>query len=93
MIILGSKLLQKSLNEKLKPVHSMQVFTCLQTLLSFATILQTLVVINAESCQTLFPSICVQSSEVPVLFDWNLSRLSFLGYVVNLDLLICTRFN
>ena len=28
-----------------------------------------------------------------VLFDWNLSRLPFLGHVIYLDLLLCTGFN
>ena len=36
---------------------------------------QTLVVIDSESCQTLFPSFCATPSEVAVLFNSNLNRL------------------
>ena len=42
---------------------------------------------------TLPPSFCAQPSEVAMLFDSNLSRLSFLGQVVDLDLLLCTGFD
>ena len=52
--------------------------------------LQTLVEIN---CLILFPSFCVPPSEVSVLFYSNLSRLPFLGQVVNIDLLLCTGFD
>ena len=37
-----------------------------------------------------FPRFCVLPSEVAMLFDSNLSRLPFLGHVVDLDLLLCT---
>ena len=40
---------------------------------------QSLVVIDSESCQTLFPSICAPPPEVALLFDSNLSRRPFLG--------------
>ena len=49
--------------------------------------------INSESVKRLFPSFCALPSEIAVLFDWNLNRLPFLGQVVDLDLLLCTRFN
>ena len=55
--------------------------------------LQTLVAIDSESCLTLFPRFCAPPSEVAVLFYSNLSRLPFLGQVVNLDLLLCTGFD
>ena len=55
--------------------------------------LQTLVAIDSESCLTQFPSFCAQPSEVAVLFYSNLSRLPFLGQVVDLNLLLCTGFN
>ena len=54
-------------------------------------LLQTLVAIDSESCQTFFPSFCTPPSEVAVLFYLNLSP--FLGQVVDLDLLLCTWFN
>ena len=56
-------------------------------------LLQTLVVIDSESCQTSFPSFCASPSEVAVLFYSNLSRRPFLGQVVDLDLLLCTGFD
>ena len=40
-----------------------------------------------------FPIFCAPPSEVAVLFDSILSRLPFLGQVVDLDLLLCTGFN
>ena len=40
--------------------------------------LQTLIVIDSESCQRLFPSFCAPPSVVAVLIDWNLSRRPFL---------------
>ena len=54
-------------------VHSMQAFTCLSNIACHLLLfwLQTLAVINSESCQTLFPSFGVQSSEFTVLIDWN----------------------
>ena len=53
--------------------------------------LQNLVAINSESESrlTLFPSFCAPPSEIAALFDSNLRRISFLGQVVNLDLLLC----
>ena len=56
-------------------------------------LLQTLVAIDPESCQTSFPSFCAPPSEVAVLFDSNLSRRPFLGQLVDLDLLLCTGFD
>ena len=53
--------------------------------------LQTLVAIDSGSYQRLFPSFCVPQNEVAVLFLWKLSSGPFLGHVVNLDLLLCTR--
>ena len=55
--------------------------------------LQNLVAIDLESRLTLLPSFSVLPSEFAVLFNLNLSRLPFLGQVVNLDLLLCTGFN
>ena len=42
--------------------------------------LQTLVMIESESCQTSFPSFFSPPSEVAVLLNWNLSRRPFLGH-------------
>ena len=56
-------------------------------------LLQTFVAIDTESCERLFPNFCTLPSEVAVLFNWNLSRLSFLAHVVDLDLLFRTGFN
>ena len=95
MIILSSKLLQNSLNKKWKPVHSMQVFTYLENcfhLLLFCKLWLWSMQNHARHCFQAFACSHDESSEVTVLFDWNLSRLPFLGYVVNLDLLICTGF-
>ena len=39
--------------------------------------LQTLVAMNSESCQRLFPKFCAQQSEVAVLFQWNLRQTPF----------------
>ena len=55
--------------------------------------LQALVAIDSESLLTLFPTFCVPPSEFTVLFDSNLSRLPFLGQVIDLDLLLCTVFD
>ena len=55
--------------------------------------LPTLVVIYSASRMTLFPSLCMQPSEVSGLFYLNLSRLPFLRQVIDLDLLFCTGFN
>ena len=43
--------------------------------------LKTLVAVDSESCQKLFPSFCAWPSEVTVLFNGNLSRRPFLGQV------------
>ena len=50
--------------------------------------MQTLVIIDSESCKNLFPNFCSRPSDVAVLFNSNLSRRSVLGQVVNLDLLL-----
>ena len=55
--------------------------------------LQSLVAIDSESRLTSFQGFYAPPSEVAVLFDSNLSRLPFLGQVINLDLLLCTGFN
>ena len=52
-----------------------------------------MVAIDSESCQTLFLKFCAQPSEVTVLFDSDLSRGPFLGYVIDLDLLLCIGIN
>ena len=52
--------------------------------------LKTLVAVDSESCQKLFPSFCAWPSEVTVLFNGNLSRRPFLGQVSDWDLLLCT---
>ena len=52
-----------------------------------------MVEINSEPCQRSFPTFCTLPSEGTVLFDWSLSRLAFLGQVVDLDLLLCTGFD
>ena len=70
----------------------MQVFT-LQSNIAFhlrLIWLRTLIVIDSEPCQRLFPTFCAQPSEKSVLFDWNLSRRPFLGQLINLDLLLNT---
>ena len=36
---------------------------------------------------------CTPTSEMTVLFDWNLSRCSFLSEVIDLDVLLCTGLN
>ena len=97
MIVYKGRLLKKSslANQKLKLIQSTLVTTWLSNI-AFHLLpiwLQTLVAIDSELCQTLFQSFCVLPSEVTVLFKWNLSRLPFLGQVVNLDLLLCTRYN
>ena len=55
--------------------------------------LQSLVAIDPESCQALFPSFCLQPSEDAMLFSSNLSRHPFLRQILALDLLLCTGFN
>ena len=83
MIVYQDKLLKKSSNKKLKHVLSTLVTTW-HSNITFHLLpiwLLTLVAIDSESCQTLFPSFCAQPSEVAVLMDLNLSRLPFLGQV------------
>ena len=78
--ILSNRLLSKSLNRKLKLVHSKQVSSWLWNIEFHLRPLwlQTLVAIDSESCQRSFPSFWAPPSEVAELFDWNLSRRLFL---------------
>ena len=94
MNVYKGRLLKKSSNRKSKLVLSTLVTTWLSNIaFDLRQIwLQTLVAIDSESCQTSFPSFYATSSEVAVLFDSNLSRRSFLGQVVDLDLLLCAGF-
>ena len=74
------------------------VNTCLSNITFYEVhllpiLLQTLVAINSESCQTLFRSFCMQPSEVAMLFISNLSSRPFLRQVINLDLVLCTGFH
>ena len=96
MNVYKGRLLKKSSIPKLKLVLSTLVTTCLSNIAIDLRLiwLQTLVAIDLESRQTLFPSFCVSPSKAaePV-FNWNLSRHHFLPQVVNLDLLLCTRFD
>ena len=72
-----------------------QRWSVVTTLLSIITFhlqliwLQTLIVMDSESSLTSFPSFCTQPSEVAALFNSNLSRLPFLGQVINSVLLLC----
>ena len=95
MLVYKGRLLKKSSNQKSKLVLSMLVTTWLSNIAFHlrSIWLQTLVAIDSESRQTSFPSFCAPPSEVAVLFNLNLSRLPFLGQVVDLDLLLCTRFD
>ena len=94
---LQRKIAQKSSNRKLKLVLSRLVTTWLANITFHLQPiwLQTLVAINSESRQTSFRSFCSPPFAVPVLsrFYLNLSRLPFLGEVVDVDLLLCTGFN
>ena len=95
MIVYKGKLLKNNSDQKSKLVLSTLVTAWLSIHL-WPILLQTLVAIKLESCQTSFPSFCTQPSEVAVLFNLNLSRRPFLGQVVNLNLLLsvlCTGFN
>ena len=95
MNVYKGRLLKKSSNRKSKLVLSTLVTTWLSNI-AFHLLqiwLQTLVAIDSESRQTSFQSFCAPPSEVAVLFDSNLSRLPFLGQVVDLDLLLCTGFD
>ena len=95
MNVYKGRLLKKSSNRKSKLVLSTLVTTWLSNIAFHLRPiwLQTLVVIDSESRLTSFPSFCAPPSEVAVLFDSNLSRLPFLGQVVDLDLLLCTGFD
>ena len=95
MNVYKGRLLKKSSNRKSKLVLSTLVTTWLSNIAFHLQPiwLQTLVAIDSESRLTSFPSFCAPPSEVAVLFDSNLSRLPFLGQVVDLDLLLCTRFD
>ena len=95
MNVYKGRLLKKSSNRKSKLVLSTLVTTWLSNIAFHLRLiwLQTLVAIDSESRLTLFPSFCAPPSEVAVLFDSNLSRLPFLGQVVDLDLLLCTGFD
>ena len=68
----------------------MQVFTWLSNIAFHLRLfwLQTLVVIDSESCQRSFSSFCAPPSEVAVLFRWNLSRRPVLRPILDLDLLL-----
>ena len=95
MITFSSRLLKKPSNRKSKLVLSTLVTIWLSNIAFHLRPiwLQTLVVIDSESRLTSFPSFCAPPSEVAVLFNSNLSRLPFLGQVVDLDLLLCTGFD
>ena len=95
MNVCKGRLLKKSSNRKSKLVLSTLVTTWLSNITFHLRPiwLQTLAEIDSESCLTSFPSFCAPPSEVAVLFDSNLSRLPFLGQVVDLDLLLCTGFD
>ena len=97
MIVYKGRLLKKSLNRKLKLrlVLWMMVTTSLLNIAFHLRPiwLQTLDAIESEWCHASFPSFCAPPSEVDVLFDSNLSRRPCLGYVVDLDLLLCTGFD
>ena len=83
MIFYKEKLLRKSSNRKLKlDLSTLVTYMAFKHHISLLLIwLQTLVVINSESCQRSFPSICSPPSEVALLFNLNLSRRPFLGQV------------
>ena len=95
MNVYKGRLLKKSSNRKSKLVLSTLVTTWLSNIAFHLRPiwLQTLVAVDSESCLTSFPRFCAPPSEVAVLFDSNLSRLPFLGQVVDLDLLLCTGFD
>ena len=95
MNVCKGRLLKKSSNRKSKLVLSTLVTTWLSNITFHLQPiwLQTLVAIDSESRLTLLPSFCVQPSEVAALIDSNLNRCSFLGQVVDSDLLLCIGFN
>ena len=72
MIVYKGKLLKNNSDQKSKLVLSTLVTAWLSIHL-WPILLQTLVAIKLESCQTSFPSFCTQPSEVAVLFNLNLS--------------------
>ena len=87
MNVYKGRLRKKSSNQKSRLVRSTMVTTWLSNI-TFHLLpiwLQTLVAIDSESYLTSFPRFCAPPSEVAVLFDSNLSRLPFLGQVVDLD--------
>ena len=87
---------QKSLNWKSKRVLSTRLVTKWLSNIAFHLQLiwrQTLIAIDSELRLTSFPSFCAQPSEVAGLFYLNLSRLPFIGQVIDSDLQLCTGFN
>ena len=75
-------------------VHVRSLYTVFKHCIHLQPIwLQILVAIDSESSQTSSQSLCAPTSEVDVLFYLNLSSRPFLGQVVDLDLLLCTRFD
>ena len=74
-----------------RPVNA-DLYMAFKHRISFATYL-VLDAIDSESYQRSFPSFCAPPSELAVLFDWNLSRHSILGQVVDLEVLLCTGFD
>ena len=91
MNVYKGRLLKKSSNQKLKLVLSTLVTTWLSNIAFHLLPIwpQTLVAIDSESCQTLFPSFCAPPSEVAVLCYQDLGRHPPHGQVVDLDLLLC----
>ena len=94
MNVYKGRLLKKSSNRKSKLVLSTLVTTWLSNIAFHLRLiwLQTLVAIDSESHMTSLPSFFAPPPEDAVLFNSNLSRLPFLGQVVDLDLLLCTGF-
>ena len=88
MINFDLQIAKKMFKSKLE---ACQVNTGLQRFALFW--LQTLVAVNSESCQRLFPSFCSLPYDVAVLFNWNLSRGPFPGQVIHRYLLPCTGCN
>ena len=95
MIVYKGRLLKQSslANQKLKLIQSTLVITWLSNI---AFHLLPIATANFGSYRfRIMPDIVSKllRADISVLFKWNLSRLPFLGQVVNLDLLRCTRFN
>ena len=95
MNVYKGRLLKKSSNRKSKLVLSTLVTTWLSNIAFHLRPiwLQTLVVIDSESCLTSFPSFYAPPAEVAALFYSNLSSSPFIGQVVDSDLLLCTGFD